>query len=75
MNLLPTMRARAVVLVEGISDQRAVGGLLDVSPFHRVALVPAEPFAVTSAVVMAAAGLAAALAATVIFRRRDLVAT
>ena len=53
----------------------APGWLLDVSPFHQVSLVPAEPFAVTSAVVMVATGLAAAVAATALFRRRDLVAT
>jgi ABC-2 type transport system permease protein len=56
-----------------------VGGLLDapewvlgLSPFHQVALVPAEPFDTASAVVMVAIGLVAALAATATFRRRDL---
>ena len=29
MNLLPTMRARAVVLVEGVSDQRALEALAE----------------------------------------------
>lgn len=58
----------------------SVGGLLDVpewvlalSPFHHVAFVPAEQFAVTSAVVMVAIGVAAAIGALAIFCRRDLV--
>jgi ABC-2 type transport system permease protein len=50
----------------------APGWLLDVSPFHQVALVPAEPFDATSAVVMLVLALAATLAATAVFRRRDL---
>jgi ABC-2 type transport system permease protein len=57
--------------VGGLLD--APGWLLDISPFHQVALVPAEPFAATAATVMVAAGLAAALAATAVFRRRDLL--
>jgi ABC-2 type transport system permease protein len=50
----------------------APGWLLDVSPFHQVALVPAEPFDATSAMVMLVLALAATLAATAVFRRRDL---
>jgi ABC-2 type transport system permease protein len=46
--------------------------LLDVSPFHQVALVPAEPFEATSASVMLVLGLVAATAASAVFRRRDL---
>jgi len=46
---------------------------LDLSPFHHVGLVPAEPFQVTGAVVMVALGAVAALAATWAFDRRDLV--
>jgi ABC-2 type transport system permease protein len=57
--------------VGGLLD--APGWLLDISPFHQVALVPAEPFAATAATVMVGAGLAAALAATAVFRRRDLL--
>jgi ABC-2 type transport system permease protein len=49
--------------------------LLDISPFHQVALVPAEPFATTPAAVMLLLGLAATVAATAAFRRRDLTAT
>jgi polyether ionophore transport system permease protein len=51
------------------------GWLLELSPFHQVALVPAEPFAVTPAVVMVLVGLVAAIGATAVFRRRDLVPT
>jgi ABC-2 type transport system permease protein len=47
--------------------------LLGVSPFHQVALVPAVPFRLLPAVVMLATGLAAATAAVVRFRTRDLV--
>jgi ABC-2 type transport system permease protein len=50
----------------------APGWLLDVSPYHQVGLVPAEPFEATSAAVMLAIGVVAALAATAVFRRRDL---
>jgi ABC-2 type transport system permease protein len=50
------------------------GWLLELSPFHQIALVPAEAFAVGPAVVMVLAALAAGLAATALFRRRDLVA-
>jgi ABC-2 type transport system permease protein len=56
-----------------------VGGLLEapewllgLSPFHQVALVPAEPFDTSSAAIMVAVGLVAALVATAAFRRRDL---
>jgi ABC-2 type transport system permease protein len=51
----------------------APGWLLGVSPFHHVALVPAESFAATAAAVMVAVGLAAVLAALAAFRRRDLI--
>jgi ABC-2 type transport system permease protein len=50
------------------------GWVLELSPFHQIALVPAEAFAVGPAVVMVLAALAAGLAATALFRRRDLVA-
>ena len=52
----------------------APGWTLDLSPFHHVGLVPAEPFQATGAVVMVAIGTVAALAATWVFDRRDLVA-
>jgi ABC-2 type transport system permease protein len=51
----------------------APGWLLAISPFHHVALVPAESFEATAAAVMVALGLVAALAATAAFRGRDLV--
>jgi ABC-2 type transport system permease protein len=51
----------------------APGWLLDVSPYHQVGLAPAEPFEATAAAVMLAVGVVAALAATAVFRRRDLV--
>ena len=50
------------------------GWVLELSPFHQIALVPAEAFAVGPAVVMVLSALAAGLAATALFRRRDLVA-
>jgi polyether ionophore transport system permease protein len=46
---------------------------LDLSPFHHVAPVPARSLALTSAVVMVAIGLAAALFGVMRFRMRDLV--
>ena len=49
------------------------GWALGLSPFHHVALVPAEPFAAGSAAVMVAVALAAAALAVWRFGRRDLV--
>jgi ABC-2 type transport system permease protein len=48
--------------------------LLDITPFAHVALVPEQPFRAVAAVVMIALGAAAALVATELFRRRDLIA-
>jgi polyether ionophore transport system permease protein len=45
---------------------------LGLSPFHQVALVPAQPFRATPAVVMLGLALCAGLASLVAFRRRDL---
>jgi ABC-2 type transport system permease protein len=45
---------------------------LDVSPFHWLATVPAQGFAVFPAAVLAAIGVALLSAATMVFRRRDL---
>jgi ABC-2 type transport system permease protein len=57
-----------------------VGSLLDVpswvlgiSPFHQVALVPAEPFRAASAAVMLAIGVVAGGVAIIRFRNRDLI--
>jgi ABC-2 type transport system permease protein len=47
--------------------------LLDLSPFHHVALVPAEDLDVVGALIMLAIGGAAALAALRLFARRDLI--
>ena len=47
--------------------------VLDLSPFHHVALVPAEDLDVTGSVVMAVIGVAAAAAALARFQRRDLI--
>jgi ABC-2 type transport system permease protein len=47
--------------------------LLDLSPFHHVALVPAEDLDAMSAVAMAAIGVLAAAAALTLFERRDLI--
>ncbi len=52
----------------------APGWTLAISPFHHVGLVPAQPFALTAAIVMLALGALAALAAIRLFERRDLVA-
>jgi len=59
---------------------QAVGSLLGapawlagLTPFAHVGLVPAQPFRATSAAIMIAIGLAAALAALGVFRRRDLL--
>jgi ABC-2 type transport system permease protein len=51
----------------------APGWLLGLSPFHRVALVPAEPFAATSALVMLALAAGSSGVAVWAFARRDLV--
>lgn len=45
---------------------------LDLSPFTHLALVPAEPWAATSGLVMAGVGCLLALAGLLGFRRRDL---
>lgn len=46
---------------------------MNVSPFHHLAYVPAEPFALGAAVVTAVAGAAAAAAGLVAFQHRDLI--
>jgi ABC-2 type transport system permease protein len=46
--------------------------LLGLSPFHHVALVPAQPFKGLEAGIMLALAAAGALAAIVLFQRRDL---
>jgi ABC-2 type transport system permease protein len=46
--------------------------LRDITPFQHIGLVPAQNFRVADAVVMVAIGLATALAALRVFRRRDL---
>jgi ABC-2 type transport system permease protein len=51
----------------------APGWLLAASPFHQIGLLPAADFRAVPAAVMLAVGVAAALAALVRFRRRDLV--
>ena len=49
--------------------------VLDLSPFRHVALVPAEDFDVTAAIVMLVVAGLASTAAVRLFQRRDLVAT
>ncbi len=51
---------------------KAPAWLLGLSPFHHVALVPAQPFKGLAAAVMLALAAAGALAALALFRRRDL---
>jgi ABC-2 type transport system permease protein len=46
--------------------------LVDLSPFQHVGLVPAQPFRVGAALLMAAIGVIAAIAAVAAFERRDL---
>ena len=48
--------------------------LVDLTPFGHVGLVPAEPFRAGAAVTMLAIGVASALGALGLFRRRDLLA-
>jgi ABC-2 type transport system permease protein len=48
--------------------------LLDVTPFAHVGLVPTEPFRTVAAAIMVALGGCAAIFATQLFRRRDLIA-
>jgi ABC-2 type transport system permease protein len=45
---------------------------LDLSPFHHVGLVPAQPFRSTAAILMLAGAALAMLAATGLFESRDL---
>jgi len=47
--------------------------LLDATPFAHVALIPAQPFRPAAAAIMIAIGLVTALAASLVFRRRDLL--
>jgi ABC-2 type transport system permease protein len=47
--------------------------LVGLTPFEHVGLVPAQPFRADAAIVMAGIGLAAAVAALEVFRRRDLL--
>ena len=49
------------------------GWVLDLSPFHHVALVPAEDFDAVGALVMLAIAAVAAAAALRLFERRDLI--
>jgi ABC-2 type transport system permease protein len=46
--------------------------MLDLSPFQHVALVPAQPFRITAALIMLALAATAALAGVLAFGRRDL---
>ncbi len=48
--------------------------VLDLSPFHHLALVPAEPFALVPALVLTGLGLVAATVGVEAFGRRDLAA-
>ena len=45
---------------------------VDLTPFHQVALVPAESFKAVAAIVMVAVGVRAMLASVWLFERRDL---
>jgi ABC-2 type transport system permease protein len=47
--------------------------LIDVTPFRHIGLVPAQSFRVEAAAVMVAIGVAGAVAALGLFRRRDLL--
>jgi ABC-2 type transport system permease protein len=49
--------------------------LVEATPFAHVGLVPAQPFRAGAALLMLGIALAGALAATWIFRRRDLTGT
>jgi ABC-2 type transport system permease protein len=49
--------------------------VLGLSPFHHVALVPAEDFRAAAAAIMLAIAAVAAALAVRLFERRDLVAT
>jgi ABC-2 type transport system permease protein len=49
------------------------GWVLAASPFHHLAYVPVEPFAILPAAVLVLTGTAAATTGLVLFRRRDVV--
>jgi ABC-2 type transport system permease protein len=51
------------------------GWVLGLSPFHHVALVPAEDFQAVAAAIMLAIAAVAAVAAVRLFERRDLIGT
>lgn len=46
--------------------------LVDVTPFAHIGAAPAQPFRLAAALVIAAIGVLAAIAALVIFERRDI---
>lgn len=48
------------------------GWIIDLSPFTHLAYVPSQPFAVTSASVMALIGCTAGACGVAAFKRRDL---
>ena len=48
---------------------------VDLTPFHQVALVPAQSFKAEAAVIMLAVAVLAMVAAVRVFERRDLVGT
>lgn len=47
-------------------------GVLDLSPFTHLALVPAEPWAATSGLVMTTVGSLLAVGGALLFQRRDI---
>ena len=49
------------------------GWIVDLSPFSHLAYVPAQPFAATSAIVMALVGCTAGIGGVAAFSRRDIV--
>jgi ABC-2 type transport system permease protein len=51
----------------------APGWLVGLTPFRHIGLVPVQSFRVEAAVVMVAIGVVAAMAALIVFRRRDLL--
>jgi ABC-2 type transport system permease protein len=79
--LVPRWQAMvfAVVVVAFLWDAlgaaiKAPGWLLNLSPFHALARVPADSFALAPAVVISGTGLALAIVGIIMFHRRDMVA-
>jgi ABC-2 type transport system permease protein len=71
--ILPASAAGVLYVVELVGPSLEwPSWVLNLSPFHHLAAVPAEPVAATAVVVLTALGLACAVLGIEVFHRRDL---